>query len=352
MIYSFVVYNIYFFLSVLFAFISEKIKAIKSFALFLSFFFIVSLCGLRYNVGTDYESYVTIFDNIKLDNFVIIEPGYYFLNKIFLKFDFGYYFVFFTCSFVTYFILFYTLSREKILSLGLFFTFTFGFVFLSNNIIRQGLVIPIFFYSIQFIHDKKLASYFITIIFCSLFHYSAILLMPIYWIWNFNIKQKSWAAIISLCFLLSFSNFYKSYIIKLISLAPKYSGYLLSGGEEHSAIKSGMTMIVVYLLNLFIIFNYKHVKSNSKFKLYYNLYLSGISISFLTMNISFLFRFSYYLTSLIIIILPLMIQNMNYNNKKYFYCFIVIISLVFLFKALVFNDHGCSPYNSLILWKK
>lgn len=350
MIISILIYIFFSFSSVMFALISERIKALRNLGIVISLLFIVVLCGLRYNVGTDYESYVSIFDKITIDGFVIIEPGYYLLNELFKNISNGQVYVFFICTLITYVILYLTLLRENILFLGLFFSFTFGFVFLSNNIIRQALVIPLFFYSIKYIYEKRIINYWLCIIVCSLFHYSAILLIPLFWIYKLNFKKYYWLLILSICYLVSFTQIFKIFIIKITSFLPKYSGYLISGAEDNSAIKSGTTMFIVYLLNVFIIYNYKYIFSNEKLKIYYNLYLLGVSISFLTMNISFIFRFSYYLTSLIVFVLPLFIKSIKIRDQKLLFSIVIlVISLIFWSKALWFNDHGCLPYNSLVL---
>jgi hypothetical protein len=348
MISSYIIYHIAFFFCVFFAFLAEKVKDVRFLGVFFSLLFIVALNGFRYNVGTDYESYKTIFEIIAIDGFVITEPGYYLINKLFQNFKDGYIYVFFIFSLLTYLILFYTLLREKILFWGLFFSFAFGFVFLSNNIIRQALVIPIFFYAIRFIYEKKITYYLLSVLICSLFHYSALLLIPFFWIYKINFKQKVWFLIISVCFLLSYTQDFKFLITKIISFAPKYAGYLVYGGEDIKAVKSGATMIIIYFFNLFILSTQNKNLPNEKTKIYYNLYLLGVSISFLTMNISFLFRFSYYLTSLIVIVIPFMIKSTKNLQTKYLYSILfVMISLLFWYKALWFNDHGCMPYISL-----
>jgi len=345
MVLSYLIYHLAFFLCLTFAFISEKVTSVKYLAIFISLLFIIGLSGLRNNVGTDYESYVRIFDTISIDGFTTVEPGYYALNKFFKESNKGYLYVFCICSAITYLILYFTLLREKILTLGLLFTFTFGFVFLSNNIIRQALVIPVFFYSIEFIYKRKVLYFILSILLCSLFHFSALLLIPFYWVYKINFKKAIWFFLISFSFILSFTQIFNLVIIKMISFIPKYAGYLMTGDEDNKAIKSGATMILVYFFSLFIVSAGNYIKEK-KYKIYYNLYLLGITISFLTMNISFLFRFSYYLTSLIIIVLPLIIKSIQLRYKKYIYSlFFIFISFLFWFKALWFNDHGCLPYN-------
>ncbi len=346
---SILIYNIVGFFCIFFVYISEKIITLKNIGITLALFLIVTLCGLRYNVGTDYESYVGIFEIIASDGFVIVEPGYYWFNKVFANFNNGSVYVFLIFSLITYVFLFYSLAREKILLLGLFFTFTFGFVFLSNNLIRQSLVIAIFLYSIKFIYTKRLSRYFLCIAICSLFHYSAILLFPLFWVRKISIKKFYWFLIISFSYFFSFLEWFKLWVIEIITFFPKYSGYLVWGGEEKTAVNSGITMFIIYILNLFIIFNYNESLVNERLKIFFKLYLLGVSLAFLTLNISFVFRFSYYLTSLIIVVIPLMVKAMKNNRNKYlFHIIMIFMSLLFWIKSFWFNDHGALPYNSLL----
>jgi hypothetical protein len=348
---SILIYNIVGFFCIFFVRVSEKIKVVRKIGLVLSFLVLFTLSGLRYNVGTDYESYVGIFENIANDAFVIIEPGFYLFCKLFSNFNNGHLYVFLVCSFITNIFLFTSLAREKILFLGLFFSFTFGFVFLSNNLIRQALAIVIFFYSIKYIYSKRLLSFLFCIAIGSLFHYSAILLLPLFWVDKIRFKNFFWFLIISVSYLLSFLDWFNFWLVKLIIFFPKYSGYLTWGGEEKTAVNSGITMFIIYILNLFIVANYNDSVANERFKMYYKLYLIGVSLAFLTLKVSIVFRFSYYLTSLIIFVIPLMVKGMDNNRKKHiFQMLVMLMSLLFWFKSFWFNDHGALPYNSLLLW--
>lgn len=344
MILSFVIYHCALFISVSSAYISERLKDYKFLFVMLSFSCVVVLCGLRNYVGTDYESYVSIYETISSFGFAPIEPGFSFLNKSFSTVQNGYQEVFFICSFLTFFLLYHTLYRERILAAGIFFAFTFSFIFLANNIIRQALVIPVFFYSVYYIERHKLVKYILTVLFCSLFHFSAILLIPFYWIGRISFSKVTWACLMSVCFLLSYTQIIKALFVRIVSQIPRYAGYINTGEEDVKAIKSGTTMVLLFVLALVVIC-YKQYLEKKRDKIYFNLFLAGVAISFLTMNISFLFRFSYYLSTLIIIVIPLLLKNMNYTYEKYLLAiFFVGYSMIWWFKALWLNDHGCMPY--------
>jgi hypothetical protein len=93
------------------------------------FLIVILLCSLRYNVGTDYIMYENVFYKINKDIPTLMEYGYYSLNKLFGGFTNGYLYVFAVSAIVTHFFFFKVLYRESIIFWGVFYFFTFGFIF-------------------------------------------------------------------------------------------------------------------------------------------------------------------------------------------------------------------------------
>ena len=114
-----------------------------------SFISVYLLCALRFFVGNDYEGFFYTFYAIRDGETTYMEFGYYLLNKLFSFSDIGYIYVFALMSFFTLFLFFKVFIRYKILPLGVFFLFTTTLLIMSNDHIRQGLAISIFFYSLK-----------------------------------------------------------------------------------------------------------------------------------------------------------------------------------------------------------
>ena len=149
----------------------------KQILLAISVFIFSVVLGMRYQVGTDYASYMDIY-KFHTD-FDIIEPGYRFLNIILSDLGFSYPSIFIAVAFLQ--IIFFTkgiIRFGKIFPWTIFFYFTTLYIFLSLNVLRQTLAFSIFVFSIQFIWKKKFLKYCLCILFSSLFHQSAMILLP------------------------------------------------------------------------------------------------------------------------------------------------------------------------------
>ncbi|HBY86121.1 MAG TPA: hypothetical protein DEO86_09620 [Colwellia sp.] len=154
------------------------------FFLFIPFLIAAVFAGLRYDVGIDYQSYV--------DNFNYILKGYpsdfEFINKLIIELihsvggDVQVYFMF--CAVLTNFFVYHFIkkhSQSVITSSVLYFFITF-FFFASLNGVRQYLAIAIFLFSLRYILSKEIYKYAFIIVCASLFHTSAILFLPLYFI--------------------------------------------------------------------------------------------------------------------------------------------------------------------------
>lgn len=353
---SFIIYNITFLLALLFASFS-KIKSnkifspglpiLKKYGFFLSAGIIILVSGTRNKVGTDYESYTDIFFQIKDGLPVLIEIGYFFLNKVFINFENGYRFVFFLTSGITYYLFFKLLRRENILFLGIIFLFTFGFVFFANNAIRQALVIPIFYLSIKYIEQRAPVKYFSAIAFAALFHFSALFLIPIYWIYKINFNKNIWVLLLLISLIISFTSATNLFISNILKLIPRFSGY--AQHDITSSLSSGATAILYIFIYLVILCYYRYFQKNERERIYLNILLIGFNIAFILMPVSFLYRIAYYFLFLLVIIIPILIKNItDRNNKIILTYFFILFSLIFWAKALLLNDHGCIPYQTFI----
>ncbi len=169
----------------------------------ISCILLVFLSGLRGSVDGDYESYLDIFNKLSnhyRDYANIVEPGFVVLNLITFKLNLGFNFLIFIMAVLTilpkiYF--FYKRSLNFPLTLIIFFSTSY-FIFDFTQI-RQALAIGLFIYSLRFIIEKKIVSYFLVIIVASLFHVSALILLPGYFLFNKEISNKILYSIVLVC---------------------------------------------------------------------------------------------------------------------------------------------------------
>lgn len=352
MILSYFIYHFAFFLSVV---LLLPIKIGDGYSLepwinirYIGVFILVCLLScLRYEVGTDYLMYENLFYEINNDIPTLMEFGYYSLNKLFGNFPNGYLYVFAFSAIVSFSFFFLVLYRESIVFWGVFFFFSFGFLFIANNIVRQALVIPFFYWAIKFIEEKKFLKYILFISIGFLFHRSALFLIPFYWADKVKFGKVTWIVILVISISLSFTGAIPFFIEEVVMLIPKYGAYARRGFE--SAISSGATNVLYSLMYIVIVLFKDRFLQNKRDLLYLNIFLIGINVSFIFMTVDFLYRISYYFIPMFIIIIPLLFSKLKFGlNKIIITAFFVLISLVFWYKTLIFNDHGCVPYKSFL----
>ena len=176
--------------------------------LIFSFLFVVFFCALRFYVGNDYARYVIGFYGIKQfygANVYFWEPTYFILNRIFLNCYAGYIYVFAFATLISFIFIFKTLNYYNILKWGIFFTFTLGLLIFLNNGIRQGVALSIFIYSIRFIENRKFIRYLLCILLAATFHFSAFILVFVYFVRYIRLSYYTWLFLLVSFFFLQYT---------------------------------------------------------------------------------------------------------------------------------------------------
>ncbi|MFE5324053.1 EpsG family protein, partial [Paenibacillus sp. NPDC056579] len=139
----------------------SKSSIIGAILLILSCLIPVFVLGLRYDVGTDYFSYIDMYNYLSvidfklvdIINYTSVEPGYIILNIIADKLFGNYQAVFFLAALIT--MLFSFLSiwyyKDKIflgVTLFIYFIMIFPITF---NAVRQSIAVAIIFFAIRYI---------------------------------------------------------------------------------------------------------------------------------------------------------------------------------------------------------
>ena len=120
-------------------------------------------------------------------------------------------------------------------------------MFFSFNGIRQAIAISIIFLSIKYLIENKISKTIIIILIASLFHYSAIIFLPIYMIGSKIYISKNLLIIFTLIFLLIPNIFLINYLQNILSFLPKYSYYL-------NEIVGDRSITLGVVLNAFMMF--------------------------------------------------------------------------------------------------
>lgn len=333
-----------------FASMAQKSKLDKN----ISFYYILSLttiilfCGLRFFVGNDYYDYYNIFQDVSRYNQSFFEqrwePGIFILIQIFKNSKIGYFFFLLTCTIITYIFIFKALAHKNVLKWGVFFIFTLGLLIMVNDQVRQGVALSIFLFSIKYIEQKSFRNYIKWIFIASLFHYSALALIPIYFVNRLKLNSFIFSVLIITSYVgYQYGVFYKI-IFSIIEQVPFYGEIYVAKKRffEINNLGSGLSILFHSIIALFVALFYNKINKS----IYATLFLYGSIIYIISVGFMPIQRFSYYLFFTNIIVLPIMFKN---NLTKQLSKVLVIVCFFYFFIVSLygFEKHGAVPYRTI-----
>lgn len=166
--------------STFFVWVSEKgrTKIDRSFFLWIALLLVFIPSAIRYDIGTDYLNYVDIFeDHSRLESYKYKEFGFYFINWLFAQIGAGAQWPIATFAFVFTLIAFKGYPRKN--AWVLHFLFFSMLWFFSFNGVRQAVALSFSMLSLFYFFEKRYFWSLLSIIFGSIFHQSALLVLLI-----------------------------------------------------------------------------------------------------------------------------------------------------------------------------
>lgn len=331
-------------------------------ALYFILIIVISfVVGFRFEVGTDwfmYSGHLSDIINHSLNiNEQRFEPGLYFIAK-FTEFIGGdYRIVLFLSAILTWYFFFKSVPKY-ILPLFIFFIFVEEYFFWGMNGVRQFIAISIWLYSIRFITSKDFKKFTITILFASLFHTSAILLFPLYYlpydklfnkfVWlGLYISSFLFMYFIDLSVLYSSLDFFILYLVQNINLFDSYEIYLerdqLFAGEKNI----GLGVVFKGVINIVIIFFGERLISNFRnIKPFIIIFLLGALFSNLFFGSQLFGRLLTYFIMIRSVVLSFLIYYLWKNRGlRLLSVFIVVLYIILFLYTIYSNSNMCCPYN-------
>ena len=343
-IYSLFCYSLALCSAFIFASKGERYKNGQIFII-ISFFIVFLFCALRFYVGNDYDGYFTGFHILRSDGYNSLgwEPSYYFLNKLFSFSPIGYIYVLTISSLISTLFIFFSFKYYKIYKWGVFCLFTMGLLMFCNNVVRQGIAISIYLYSIRYIIEGRFKPFCILVLLATTFHFSAIILLLSYLCRYIHFNKLMWFIVLSVSILLMLSGAIKSYLDSIIQNLPFYGEYYAGLDRYNIDQKFGLSVLFKIFLGYYIIIYKKRIFSD----ILTNLFLIGICTSCLCFGLSLFERISNYFYFTNIIVFPLVFKTTRHD---------VISFIVKLFLALYFSlqilfgleKEGAVPYRTIL----
>lgn len=300
------------------------------------------------SVGVDSDNYLKIFNYAHKKSFLELfsygrhEIGYKYYAKIISMIWNNYWFFLSVTSIVSMVGLYYLIegnSDNYFDSLMIFICFNFyGFYF---GILRQVIAISILLYSIRFIKQKKIILFIISVIVASLFHKTAFVFLPAYFLFDFKLnklKVSIWATITTLflIFRKNILNFILTYIYKPASL---------------DAVSGGGYKMLVFLFVLSLVAYYfkdKLIKNNRVNQLFINMVFVSTIIQTISTIFSNTYRVSLYYVFAIIPLIPNIISLIKNNRNRLLLKSVMYISLVCYYLYVTINLINYVEYKFII----
>lgn len=329
-------------LAVLFAYLTKYKHG--QWGLKVSFTLIFFFLALRYKFGNDYKTYLDGFIGINQSNDIYLlywiqhfEPGWIFLNKLFGPI--GFFNMIAVLAFLNCIV--YYRFIEKYIPVQYYWLAVFIYIFnpvfllVSASAMRQSIAIMLFVFSLDYLYRKDAIRYFLCVGLASFFHFSALILIPVYLVGKFNWRiNKATGVLIFLIFvsLYFFGTSIATYFRQFIAfLFDRYVNY-----EDTGELGSGLGAI--YFSGLLIITLYFERLQNREIALIFKLAV----LSLLMMPLNLIFDLSYRLMMFfsigLIIVYPAIFMKLKRAPIKMAYLTIIIIFTLSQFAQFFFSE--------------
>lgn len=345
--YNLLIYYFVFLVDFVLCFFASKSK--NKFLLLLSFILPIIFVGYRYNVGTDFQNYVYMFEKFKNLNLSQILDNEWELASKFIIFISSRFFeksssLFLIIAFLNYLPLFKINKYYdyKYLPISILI---YNCVFLPfcMNGMRQGIAMCFIFYSVMLLlfNDQKKSILYLILSF--LFHKSCILFLPYYFLIitdkdNDKKHMGKKAVILTIVMSIIILFFLKDLLLSFGIL--KYSSYYNRIDANNISFNALLTYIPIIFI---LIFSKKQDKVINTLK---PIVLSGYIFYIIGTTAKYLYRISLYFTLFEVILIPYLIYNIKDKKTRVitYLVFVIYLFVYFWHQFYVIGQHEIFPY--------
>ena len=325
--------------------------------LFIVIISLFVLSSIRYDIGTDYQTYFTFFELVKPFSFNSIfssqhdyfEPLFQYTSSILKHFFKNPIYHFSFWAFVTLLFFWVGIKRESNhYIMSLFILYCNFYVNYTFNGIRQGIVMAIFIYSIRYIINRDLMKVLFVSLVSSLIHSTGILILFSYFISFIRFRNRLTLILILTASIITWQTGLGEKIFTFIALRfqdfiPNLGWYAKIFLYDHNF---GQALQRVLLL-VPLLYYYPLLSKDSKFSKLFSIYFFGVIIYFMFGFFGlFIARINMFFRILEIILIPILYQRIqNKNQKIIVQVFIMIWCFVIL--SWVYSKEAYYPFKTI-----
>lgn len=212
------------------------------------------------------------------------------------------------------------------------------FLLIINNqsvyVIRQYLVVAIFFNSLKWIIERNPWKYILTCVICFFIHQSSIILLPVYFLYSLDLKK-----LLVVLFLLGVGMWGSFAIIV------EYFGSILVGYTQYAQFDGtdgqnavGLIISIVYLL-MYVLILRKRIYDEGLSRLVFICAVLNTMLLYIGVGFGFASRLSLYFNALNVFLVPIAITKLkNLPVRVVIVCGCLILNTILAFKGSVFVE--------------
>lgn len=293
------------------------------------------VAGLRYRVGTDYMNYAIGYDNILLtwwDSILTFdEPGYKILTVIASCIYDDYVSMFMIMSFFTIGINVKTISKySDHFLLGIIFYLLIGAWHGTFGAVRQYAAAAVLFWGHRYIYDKKFYKYTLVVFCAMLFHRTALIMLPIYFVVKKEFSVKNILIMVGVAVVMAMSTgVFFDIMTELKGNDQTLYEYMNTRVNTFRVFFSVLPVLLVF-------FTSEQFKSDSLNAFYINLLMVNAAFMVATSSSANLARVGIYTDIFSTIAFPKLISGFNYKSRNIIrYVLLLLYFIFFIYEISV-----------------
>lgn len=182
----------------------------------------------------------------------------------------------------------------------------------SIYVLRQYLVMSIFFYSIRWVIERNVYKYLTVCFVCFFIHQSSLILIPLYFLYNIGLKKLLAILLLSTFILNKFIEVVLNYFLSNLAGYGSYASFEKLEGQN----STGFIISIVYLL-LYVWYLKRDIWTEGIKRLLFVCALLNILLLYFGIGLDFSARLSIYFGSLNILLVPIMLNYVKAPLVRY-----------------------------------
>jgi hypothetical protein len=301
-----------------------------------AFALIFLFLALRYQFGNDYATYLDLF-NAQSDLVLTIEPAWTVLSWLFRPLGF---FAMVAALALFNSLVYYHFIKEyvpeRLYWLAVFiYVFNPDFMLIQASMMRQTVAILLFVLAIDFLYKKQAVRYFLCIGLATLFHFSALILAPMYLLALFDWRVDKLKAVLFVSIYISLFAFGGSllpYVSQIVgAYFEKYAIY-----QDAGVVRSGLGFF--YLTAMFLLTLSLDKDQNKRAATVFHIAIISFLLLPMTLLIDLTARLVMYFAIATIAVYPLIFRDLKNAIARTIYVSLLLAFISFKFATFFSSD--------------